>query len=363
MSVDDVDTPALIVDLDAFDANLTLMAEKLRGGVARLRPHAKTHKCPSVALRQIAAGAVGVACQKVGEAEAMVAGGVDNVLVTNQIVGPRKLSRLSALARRAWIGVCVDAASHVDRVGEAAGECGTHVHVLVEIDVGASRCGVADPEQALLLAQQIEAYPNLSFGGLQAYQGSAQHKRSLEERRAAIDEAVRRTRATVDLLANHGLACPIVGGAGTGTFELELKSGVYTELQAGSYVFMDADYARNQTGNNEPFSEFRQSLHVLTTVMSTAAGHAVVDAGHKAQSADSGLPEVADIPNARYVRPSDEHAIIQCDDAAHTPTLGQKIRLIPGHCDPTVNLYDWLVGVRVGRVESLWPITARGATR
>ena len=356
MSVDEVDTPALLIDLDAFESNLDRLQEALDGTGVRLRAHAKTHKSPVVAHQQIRRGAVGQCVQKVAEAEALAWGGVFDILVSNQVVGPAKLARLAALARIARVAVCADHPAHVEAIERAAADAGVRLSVLVEIDVGMGRCGVPAGPEAVTLAQQIAASPHLSFGGLQAYQGTAQHMRTLEERRRAISEAADRTRRTVEQLRQQGLDCGIVGGAGTGTFALEVESGVYNEVQCGSYCFMDADYARNGDG-----PAFAQSLFVLTTVMSAAQpGLAVVDAGHKAVSVDSGLPLVWQRPGLTYVGAADEHGKIRCE-ADPPPALGEKLWLVPGHCDPTVDRYDWYVGVRNGRVECLWPIPARGA--
>jgi D-serine deaminase-like pyridoxal phosphate-dependent protein len=292
----------------------------------------------------------------VAEAEALAWGGVPDILVSNQGVGAVKLARLAALTRISRIGVCVDDAVQVAALEAAAEAAGCRLTVLVEIDCGAGRCGVPPGPPAVALAQRIAASKHLDFGGLQSYHGSAQHKRAPEERAAAIAGAAEVTRRTVEQLRQQGLACPIVGGGGTGTFEHEVKSGVYTEIQAGSYAFMDADYARN-----EGPPPFRQSLFVLASVMSRALpGVCVVDAGHKAVPVDSGLPLVAGRPGLRYVGASDEHGKLLVEDGA-APPLGEKLRLIPGHCDPTVDRYDWYVGVRGGRVECLWPVAARGA--
>jgi D-serine deaminase-like pyridoxal phosphate-dependent protein len=359
MPLADVDTPALVLDLDAFDRNLATMADAVRESGLRLRPHAKSHKCPEIAKRQIAAGAVGVCCQKVSEAEAMVDGGVADVLIANEVVGRPKLARLAQLAKRARVSVCVDAASVARDLDEAARAAGVRVDVLVEVDVGAQRCGVEPGEPALRLARVVNGLGNLRFAGIHAYQGAAQHLRSIEERRAAIAHAVERARQTRDLIEDEGLDCETVTGAGTGTFPFEQASGVYTELQPGSYVFMDADYGRNSW---EGFPRFAQSLCIWTTVMSTpAATRAVVDAGLKAHSVDSGMPLVVGFPGVEYAKASDEHGVLKVAAGARAPALGEKLRLVPGHCDPTVNLYDWLVGVRAERVEALWPIAARGA--
>ena len=362
MPEDEIDTPALVLDLDAFEYNLDRMAALLAGGTARLRAHAKTHKSPVIAALQAARGAVGQCVQKVAEAEVLAWGGVRDILVSNEVVGARKLARLAALAPIAEVAVCADDAAQVAAIEAAARDAGRRLSVLVEIDVGAGRCGVAPGPEAVALAQAIAASPHLRFGGLQAYHGSAQHLRRVEERAAAIGAAAGSARRTVEQLRQVGLACPIVGGAGTGTFAIEAASGVYTELQAGSYCFMDADYARNLDEAGRPVTLFRHALFVLATVMSAARpGTAVLDAGHKAVAVDSGLPLVWQRPDVRYIGASDEHGTLAFGPETSAPKLGEKLRLIPGHCDPTVDRHDWYVGVRGGRVECLWPVAARGA--
>ena len=362
MSLGDVDTPALLIDLDAFERNLNLMAESAAACGVRLRPHAKTHKCAVIARRQMALGAVGVCCQKVSEAEALVQAGVSDVLVSNEVVGRRKLDRLASLATEAQVAVCADNAENVVELDAAAKRADTVMDVLVEINVGANRCGVPPGEPALELARRVDAANHLRFVGLQAYQGRAQHIRDFEERRAAIEAAVDATRRTVDLLKREGLECEVIAGAGTGTWAFEAESGVYNELQAGSYVFMDADYARNKNAEGGRFDEFEHSLFVYTTVMSLPdENRAVVDAGLKAMAFDSGMPEVASTATIDYSGPSDEHGTLDLGQSNVRLALGEKLRLIPGHCDPTVNLYDWFVCVRGDRVETLWPIVARGA--
>ena len=360
-----VDTPALIIDLDAYERNIRMMSDLARGVGVRLRPHAKTHKSPIIARHQIELGAVGICCQKVSEAEIMVAGGIDNVLVSNQIVGETKLKRLADLACQAKISVCVDHSANVDEIDRAAAQFGSVIGVLVEIDVGARRCGVQPGQDAVELAKHVAGKSNLRFAGLQAYQGSAQHIRSQQGRRDAIERAIRLTGQTVDMLQQAGLDCDIIGGAGTGTFPIEAGSGVYNELQVGSYIFLDADYARNE--GREGAASFEHALYVQSTVMSRPnSSQAVIDAGLKAFSVDSGLPLPPAASGLRYVRASDEHGVLETDEGAEAPELGDKLLLIPGHCDPTVNLYDWYVGIRgFGQpdafVESLWPVAARGA--
>jgi D-serine deaminase-like pyridoxal phosphate-dependent protein len=357
--VADVDTPALLLDLDAFEANVAAMARFARDAGMRLRPHAKSHKCPPIAMAQIAAGAVGVCCQKVSEAEALVDGGVGDVLVSNEVVGAPKLARLAALAARARIGVCADDAANVADLDAAARAAGTRLDVFVEVDVGAGRCGVAPGEPALRLAQAIAACGNLGFAGLHAYHGAAQHLRGVAERSAAIARAAAEAQATRDLIQRAGIACPLVTGAGTGTFAFEAASRVYGELQPGSYVFMDADYGRIDW---EGLPRFAQSLFILTTVMSAPVPErVVVDAGLKAHSVDSGMPLVHGRPGLEYAKASDEHGVVDVAPGAARPRLGEKLRLVPGHCDPTVNLYDWIVACRGEAVEAVWPVAGRGA--
>ena len=363
MPLDEVDTPALVVDLDAFERNLRRLPERIEGSGVRLRPHAKTHKCPVIALKQMELGAVGVCVQKVSEAEAMVYGGVRDVLVTNEVVGRQKLRRLMGLAHTARVGVCVDDPAQIAALDAAAEEAGlATLPVHVEINMGGNRCGVEPGPPALDLARRIGDTRHLAFAGLQAYHGSAQHVRGWEERRQAIAQAAEKAGSTRDLLESDGIRCPVVTGAGTGSFEFETASGVYTELQCGSYIFMDADYSRNLDSDGAPTKAFEPSLFVWATVMSRPVEErAIVDAGLKALAFDSGPPLVWDEPAASYERASDEHGRLAVTGATNRLRIGDKIRLVPGHCDPTVNLYDWYVCIRRERVEAIWPITARGA--
>lgn len=367
MPLADVDTPALLIDLDAFERNLAKMAAAVKAAGVRLRPHAKTHKSPVIGLKQMALGAVGLCCQKVSEAEAMVLGGVPDVYVSNEVVGARKLDRLAGLAHQARVMVAVDNEAAIEALGAAARKAGVTLRTLVEINVGANRCGVEPGAPAVAVAQRVASEKGLSFAGLQAYQGRAQHLRTIAERRAAIGAAIDKAADTVAALRKAGLECEVVGGAGTGTFELEAASGVYNELQAGSYCFMDADYARNLKADGSRFDTFEHALFVYATVMSTpTADRAVIDAGLKAFSFESGPPEPVGLAGAIYERPSDEHGNLNVAACNVRPRLGDKIRLIPGHCDPTVNLHDWYVGIRgmsgpAPRVESVWPVAARGA--
>ena len=355
-----VETPALVVDLDAFEHNLDLMANAVRGSGLALRPHAKSHKCPDIAKAQVARGAVGICCQKVDEAAVFVAAGIANVLVTNEVVTPAKIARLAALAQSATVGVLVDNAQVIPDLSAAAVMAGGTLHAYVEIDVGAHRCGVAPGAAAVPLALAIAGAPGLHFRGLHAYHGAAQHLRSPALRRAAIEAASALAAETRALIEAAGVPCPVVTGAGTGTWQLERDSQVYTELQPGSYIFMDADYGRNALARDE--HAFEHSLYVLATVMSTPAPErAIIDAGLKSLAFDSGPPLVHVARGLEYAGASDEHGVLAVDPALATPALGDRVWLIPGHCDPTVNLYDWIVAMRGERVECVWPVAARGA--
>src|SRR5258706_1677186 len=335
-----IDTPALVLDLDAFERNLERMAAALRGSKVRLRAHAKAHKCPQISLRQVALGAVGVCCQKVSEAAVFVDAGIEDVLITNQVVGDTKLRRLAALARAARIGVLVDHPQQVRALAAAARTHEVTLDVHVEVDVGANRCGVAPGEEAARLAQQIVASGPLRFMGLQCYHGPAQHMRTPQDRAAASAGAIAAARMTREAVEACGIAVERVTGAGTGSFVHERDSGVFDEIQAGSYAFMDRDYGDNQRGANDV--AFEHALFVRTTVMSRPAPQrAVVDAGLKASAVDSGMPGVWQRSDLRYVKAADEHGVLATADAA-AASLGGTLMLVPGHCDPTFNLYGEL---------------------
>ncbi len=360
MELAEIATPALIIDLDAFEYNVAVLRRRLELAGVRLRAHAKTHKSVDIARYQVEhGGACGICCQKVSEAEIMVAGGIGDVLISNQVVDPGKIDRLARLAAAARLLVCVDDAGNVNDLGEAARRHDAEIECLVEIDCGAGRCGVEPGATALELARQVDQTAGLRFAGLQAYEGSAQHIRDYGERREAIEAAIAQTRATVKLLLDGGLECSIIAGAGTGSYHFEAASGIYNEMQCGSYIFMDADYQRVLDEDGQGIAEFRNSLFVLTSVMSKARpGYAVCDAGLKVMSAESGLPVVYGAPDLDYASISDEHGVIH--DPNDRLQLNDRLKLVPGHCDPTCNLHDWYIGIRDNRVECLWPVSARG---
>ena len=370
-SVAAIDTPALVVDLDAMEANIAQMAAFARAHAMRLRPHAKTHKSAAIAKLQVAAGAVGVCVQKVAEAEALADAGIADIFISNEVIAPAKLARLAALAGRIKLAVAVDSTAGIAALAAALRTAGTSVDVFVEIDVGQGRCGVA-PAAAGALAHQVVSHgrPNggMRFAGLQAYHGRAQHLRSVAEREAAIRHATALVHAARAAITSAGIACPLVSGAGTGSFVHEAASGVYGELQAGSYVFMDADYAVNVAAPNAP--RFGHALFVKSQVMSRGASHAVVDAGHKSHAIDSGMPRVwADgmLSPLKCDNGGDEHGILLAPGGAALPALGDTVWLVPGHCDPTVNLHEHYIAVRGGlargHVEAVWPVDARGSLR
>ncbi|MBL6941279.1 MAG: DSD1 family PLP-dependent enzyme [Rhodospirillales bacterium] len=360
MALADVSTPALIIDLDAFEKNVKTMGIFIKDKGIRHRAHAKTHKSADIALYQMEhGGACGICCQKVSEAETLVAGGVGDVLVTNQVVDPKKIDRLARLAGKARVLVCVDDLGNVDDLSNAATRYAVNIECLVEIDCGASRCGVQWGQPALEIAIKIAASDGLTFSGIQAYQGAAQHVRDFTDRKARITTAVQQVADTIKMLKQVNLECDIIGGAGTGSYYFEGTSGVYNEIQCGSYIFMDADYQRIKDEEGSFISEFENSLFIWTSIMSRAKrDQAICDAGLKAQSLDSGLPVIFGRDDIEYIKCSDEHGVIS--DPANVLELNEKLKLIPGHCDPTCNVYDWYVGVRGGVVECLWPVTARG---
>jgi 3-hydroxy-D-aspartate aldolase len=363
--VDSVDTPALLVDLDALDENIRRMAKAASTHGVRLRPHAKTHKSPLIALKQMAHGAVGVCCQKVGEAEVMAWGGVKDILISNEIWGRSKLERIAALAREVKIAVCVDDALNAEDLSAAAVAYGVNLDVLVDINViGDFRTGVQPGDAALRLAGKVDGFRGLSFAGLHAYAGKAQHIRDFPTRESVIKKAIDLAATTRSLLEREGLSCQWITGSGTGTYQLEAASGVYTELQAGSYIFMDADYGQNLAADGGPYRDFEHSLFVYSTIMSRpTADSAILDAGLKASSFDSGPPVIRGLPQAEWVGGGDEHFNVRTPGSAFPYALGDKVKLIPGHCDPTVNMYDWYVGFRNERVEAIWPVAARGFNR
>ena len=377
-SVDAIDTPALVIDLDAMKRNLGRMAEFAKKHDIRWRPHAKMHKSSAIAKLQMHAGAVGICVQKTAEAEAMVAGGVNNVYISNEVIAPQKLARVAVLAHelaaeQGQLAIAVDSAEGVSRLAHAMNEQRARtgvpavIDVFIEIDVGHGRCGVHPGHQAVALVHEIHRHPALRFAGLQAYHGRAQHLRSPRDRRDVIAAVVQHVLDVRALIEAEGIPVDLVTGAGTGSLVLEAASGVFGELQAGSFLFMDSDYAQNERDPAQP--NFEHALFVKTQVMSANSHHAVCDAGHKSHAIDSGMPRVHSVDGAQeleYFNGGDEHGILRTTSpAGRVPVLGQTLWLIPGHCDPTVNLHDTMVGItgglRAGKVERIIRVDARGA--
>lgn len=379
--VHNIDTPALVIDLDAMKRNLIRMAEFARKHNVCWRPHAKVHKSVELAKLQIEAGATGICVQKTAEAEIMVAGGIVNVYISNQVISPAKLARVAALTQAVapldgQIAIAVDSVEGVERLAQAMTEVRTSsksglatvIDVLVEIDVGQGRCGVEPGEAAVALVLEIRKHPALHFAGLQAYHGKAQHLRSASDRSLAIAQAVKDVELTRQLIEAEGIKVTLITGAGTGSLVLEAASGVYNELQAGSFMFMDADYAQNERHPAQP--QFEHALFVKTQVISAHAEHAVCDAGHKSHSIDAGLPWVYafdDQSELTYLSGGgDEHGLLRpAEGSTRIPKLGSMLWLIPGHCDPTVNLHNVMIGVtgglRQGTVQNIIQVDARGA--
>lgn len=363
MSESDVQTPCLLIDLDALERNIVKMGEFAKAGAVRHRAHGKMHRSVEIAKMQIElGGACGICCQKVAEAEAFARGGINDILVTHEIRDPMKIDRLARIPKLGTrIIVIVDDPDNVAEISSAAQRHGTIIECLVEIDCGSGLCGVTSPAEAVTIAKAIDAAPGLKFSGIQAYHGPSQHLERYEDRKAKIDGAIAIAREAVDALNKVELACDIVGGGGTGSYTFEAGSGVYNELQCGSYAFMDADYGRirDKSGRRFEQGEWENALFVLTSVVSHVKPHiAVCDAGLKVLSLDSGMPSVFGRPDLKYVRTADEHGLIE--DPNGVLKVNDKLRLVPGHCDPTCNLHDWYVGVRDGKVEVLWPVSARG---
>ena len=363
MTENEIQTPALILDLDALERNIRKMGAFARAHGMRHRVHGKMHKSVDVAkLQQDLGGAEGVCCQKVSEAEAFARGGIRDILVSNQVRDPVKIDRLARLPHLgAALTVCVDDPGNLADLSAAARRHGTSLGVLVEIDCGAGRCGVSTADEVVAIASAAQAADGLTFEGLQAYQGAMQHHPTYAERQASFTHVASMVGEVVEALRAAGLPPSLVSGGGTGSYKFEATSGLFNELQCGSYAFMDADYGRIRTeaGDRLDEGEWENALFVLTSVMSRAKpDQAVVDAGHKAAAVDSGLPVVFGLDGVDYLGCSDEHGVVA--DPEGQLSINQRLRLVPGHCDPTCNLHDWYVGLRGGRVEALWPVSARG---
>lgn len=354
--IEDVDTPALILDIDALERNLNKMAKFMEDSQCVLRPHVKTHKCAEIARRQIALGAQGVTCAKLGEAEAMAAGGIDDMLIANQIVGPAKTKRAAALARDCRLTVAIDSACNIDELTDAAVSAGSVIGVLVEINVGMNRCGVDSPNDALALARRISAKDGLEFRGLMGYEGHTVFIEDESERRREVESAMGRLLEFRDHLIDEGMSVEVVSAAGTGTYKITGRIPGITELQCGSYCVMDARYVKL-------LPEFETALMLLATVISAQSDDRVIfDFGRKGVGFDFGNPEVVDPPGLEMISLSEEHARAKVINGKR-PSPGDKVMLLPAHCCTTINMHDEFFVTREGRVIDVWPIEARGKFR
>jgi 3-hydroxy-D-aspartate aldolase len=356
----DVPTPALLVDIDILDRNIALMGDRAAALGVKLRPHAKAHKCVEIAQRIMAAGAIGISCATIGEAEAMALGGIGGILVTAPLVSPDALARLGRLLlRQADIAVVADHPASVAQLATVAAAAGRILDVVVDVDVGMGRTGCLEIADAVALARQIAAAPALSCAGIQAYWGNLQQVSPFAERARLIGIQVDRVRAVVAALASAGLPPAIVTGGGTGSHGIDAATGLFTEIQPGSYLFMDSCYGSISISEND--NPFAPSLFVAATVVSAnKPGRVVVNAGWKAFAADSGKPVAlrGGPPGASFRFMGDEHGALDFEGEGG-PALGATVEFLTSHCDPTVNLYSAFHVVRGEVVIDVWPIRAR----
>jgi 3-hydroxy-D-aspartate aldolase len=355
-------TPALLVDLDLFEANLNKMAEHCRQAGCSFRPHAKTHKCPEIAKRQVAAGALGICVATVPEAESMVAAGVPGVLLTSPIVEPGKIARMVRLAKSGDVMLAIGHPRQAELLSAAAEEGQVTVSVLVDVDVGDRRTGILPGEPALELARLIARSKRLRLRGVQAYSGSSSHTLGFEAREKASREAMNQAVRTRELFDRSGLKTEILSGGSTGTYNIDSQIKGVTELQVGSFIFMDVGYRKiGGRGGEAVYTDFHPSLTVLSTVVSaTHSDRVTIDGGIKAFATDSpGHPEVKGRDGLAYNRFGDEFGALTAPTGATLPKIGDRLEFIVPHCDPTVNLYDRIYAVRGDRVEGIWPVAAR----
>lgn len=349
----EIETPALLVDLQKAKRNIEKMNSFFRNYSAQLRPHVKSHKCPIIAHLQVQSGAKGITCAKLGEAEVMFQAGIQNILIANQIIQEKKIFRLAGLARQAEMTVAVDEMENINQLEKIMGLCNAKLGVLVEIDVGMNRCGVKTPQEAIELAQRIDASKNLLFQGLQGYEGHAVMIPELAKREKACRQVVNQLIQIKKAIEEAGISCPIISSGGTGTYHITGTFQGISEIQAGSYALMDSKYATIIEG-------FEQALTLLTTVISTRnQQRLIVDAGLKAITKEFGMPVVASIEGAVVSDLSEEHGTIECAKPSQLH-VGDKIEMIPSHGCTTVNLHDIFHVLEENRLIGIWPIAARG---
>jgi len=349
MKISGISTPALMVDVNILKANAQKMKALLAGTQLQLRPHYKSHKCAAIAKWQIDCGAKGMTCAKLSEAEDLCDAGIEDILIANQITDPAKIRRAADLAGNCRLTVCVDSPENVDALARAAANCGNTIHCLVEYDIGMGRCGVMTEEAALSLAKQIAAEESLSFEGIQAYAGHLSHMEDPARRKESTAENYTRLRSLIAYLEKNGVEVKTVSGGSTGTSAIKAAEGLYTELQAGSYLFMDATYRHLGL-------PFENSLFLLSTVISRRDEVTILDAGVKTCGMDQGMPALTE-GAAKEIAANEEHLLLY--GYTEHKALGDKVRLIPGHCCSTVNLHDKIYLVDGDRVVDRIPVTAR----
>ena len=363
LAKDDLPTPALILDLDFFEANISKMSQHSRAASISLRPHAKTHKCPEIARRQVRAGALGVCVSTIHEAEVMAASGVRGLLLTSEMVGRNKIERLVRLTRKhpETISV-VDNALHAAQLNDAATAAKLTLNVMIDIDPGGRRTGLLPGAAAVTLAEQIMKLPRLRLRGVHSYSGGSAHVVGFEARREHSHKAMQAPLETFHVLKERGFPMEIMSGGSTGTYNIDPALEGMTELQVGSYIFMDVDYRRIGGKSGDVYTDFAPSLSVLSTVISkNHPDRATIDAGIKAFATDRRFgPEVKGVTGVEYQFGGDEHGILMLKEPDRAINLGDRLELIVPHCDPNVNLYDRLYCVRGERVEDVWMIAGRG---
>ncbi len=355
MKLTEIPTPALVVDVAAMDRNIKRMAEFFAGGPCQLRPHFKAHKTPAIAKRQLAAGSCnGLTCATVGEAEVVVDEGLtDDILIANQVVGPGKAARVAELAKRCEIKVAADSEFGLQDLAQAARAAGVEIGVLVDVNVGLPRCGIAPGEPALELAKRVDATEGVALRGMMGYEGHVVGIEDRAEREPRATKAMNQLLESVQMVREGGLPCEIVSAGGTGTYDITGAMEGITEIQAGSYALMDTAYAKLDI-------PFEQAFSVLGTVLSRPRpDQCAADCGHKATTQDHGNPDVKGVDGASVMFLSDEHATIALPPES-TITVGDQIELWPSHIDPTINLHDVMYAVEGDEVVEVWPIAARG---
>jgi D-serine deaminase-like pyridoxal phosphate-dependent protein len=350
----DIPTPALLVDLDAMEDNIEQMARYFASRKAKLRPHAKTHKSPFLAWKQLEAGAIGITCAKLSEAEILIQGGIQDILLANQVTHPRKIRRLAGLARHSRIIVACDSLANARDLAEAAKAAGASLNVLIEVDVGLGRSGLRTTDDVIQLARYIQGSPSLKFKGIMGYEGHCVFIKDFAARKVEGEKSNARLVAVRDALIQAGIPVDIVSAGGTGTYNIAGDFPGITEVQAGSYLFMDSRYLELDLG-------FKSALTVLATVVSRPEPHiAVLDAGKKAITEEFGLPQVVNLPGAELIRLSEEHGVLKLAPEAQDLKVNDQVQLIPSHGCTTINLHDRYYGIRKGDPEITWPVAARG---